>query len=154
MQPKVKRKHKGIPIEKLETTKLENGKTLDYYLTKQPEKFALALFRAIESMNRFSEHKIAYVFTEGQEVALHTGILHAGHFVDIRGRHREKVTILEGIVEEDIPETTLNLVKQVPADILERLKQTEDEDDLHDELRVLQVYIKHDWLSQSNFYIS
>lgn len=154
MQPKVKRKHKGIPIEKLETTKLENGKTLDYYLTKQPEKFALALFRAIESMNRFSEHKIVYVFAGGDEVTLHTGILHAGHFVDARGRHRDKLTILEDIVAEDIPEATLELVRQLPVDILERLQQNEDEDELHDELRALQVYIKHDWLSRSNFYIS
>lgn len=154
MYPKGVRKHKGIPISTLQGETLENGKTLDYYLTEQPEKFAIALFRAIESMNRFSEHKIVYVFAEGDEVALHTGILHAGHFVDVRGRHKDNLTILDDIIEEDIPEASLELVRQLPVDILERLQQNEDEADLYDELRVLQVYIKHDWLSQSNFYIS
>ena len=153
METKGRRSHKVLSDAKLQATTLETGKTLHDYLTQQPEKFALALSRVLESANRFSQHKIVYITDKTTGKTHHVGVLHSGHIVDARGRHRSNDSLYDGILGKGILETDLEQVRQLPITVQEQLEEVEGEDELHDELRKLQVFIKHDWLTQSNFYM-
>lgn len=155
MQNTGRRKHKGIPISMLQKTTLGNGKTLDFYLMEQPEKFALALCKVLESMNRFTEHKIVYISTKKKpNDVLHVVVDHASSKVDIRGRHKVDIPMLEDLLTEGVTEKDLRFTNFTPSEVLERLEKKENKDKLFEELRDLQVYIKREWLSHSNFYTS
>lgn len=149
-----RKKTKVASLETLQAIRLESGKTLDYYLLERPELFAIALCETIRSLNRFAEPKVTYILNKDTDTRLHIAVLHAGDLVDIRGRHKSMNTILDDITDVAIPESKLGISQHLATTVVKEVKENEDLDSLEDELRTLRVYVKREWLSHSNFYIS